>query len=378
MMKWQADKTMFVKGNNISRENIRNVLLIQLGDIGDVVLSFPSVRALHENFPQADIVVAVREKAVELMEGCRWASDVISINEEKRTWIEALRYQKRFFSHLRGFHFDLAIDMRTGERGAFLALLSGARQKIGFFAKDGKVWRNRVFTHLVIPESSPGQHMTQYYLGLLEAYDIKTEHIRPEHDIPDGKHQKAKALLKNGGIPSDRPVIAVQPFSLWKYKEWGADKYVQLISWLISEYKVSVIITGSLDERERADKIIKKCSRNTYNLAGKTSIGTLAAVFKACRLFIGVDSAGVHIAAAVGLPTVCIFGPSSYIDWAPRGAEHRVVHKDFPCVPCKNKGCEDSEVSRCLEELTFEEVKAVVKTQMFQLMSSNKSGKVAT
>ncbi|MBW2630766.1 MAG: glycosyltransferase family 9 protein [Deltaproteobacteria bacterium] len=355
---------MFVKRNNISRENIRNILLIQLGDIGDVVLSFPSVRALHENFPQADIVVAVRGKAVELMEGCRWASDVISINEEKRTWIEELQYQKRFFSHLRRFHFDLALDMRTGDRGAFLVLLSGARQKIGFFANDGKLWRNRVFTHLVIPESNPGRHMTQYYLGLLEAYDIKTEHIRPEYDIPDNRYQKAKALLKNEGVPSDQSIIAVQPFSLWKYKEWGVDKYIQLINWLISEYNVSVIITGSLDERERADEIIKECPRNTYVLAGKTSIGTLAAVFKACRLFIGVDSAGVHIAAAVGLPTVCIFGPSSYIDWAPRGAEHRVVHKDFPCVPCKNKGCEDSEISRCLDELTFEEVRAIVKTQI--------------
>ena len=126
---------------------------------------------------------------------------------------------------------------------------------------------------------------------------------------------------------------------------------------------MSIIITGSLDERERADEIIKKCQRNTYNLAGKTSIGTLAAVFKRCRLFIGVDSAGVHIAAAVGLPTVCIFGPSSYIDWAPRGKQHCAVRKDLPCVPCQDKGCQGSEISRCLEELTFEEVRAVVKTQ---------------
>ena len=81
-------------------------------------------------------------------------------------------------------------------------------------------------------------------------------------------------------------------------------------------------------------------------------------------LFIGVDSAGVHIAAAVGLPTVCIFGPSSYVDWAPRGRQHRVVYKNLPCVPCKNKGCQGSGISRCLEELTVEAVKTVVKNQM--------------
>jgi len=357
-------KSMLVKGNNISRENIRNILLIQIGDIGDVVLSLPAIRALHENFPRANVVVAVREKARELIEDCKWATDVISINEEKRTWIEEIRYQKKFFSHLRKFRFDLVIDIKPGDRGAILALLSGARQRVSFYANDGKLWRNRVFNHLSTDEPIPGRHMAEYYLGLLKAYNIKTDHIQPEHDVPEYRQQEAKALLKKEGIPSNKPIIAVQPFSLWKYKEWGVDKYIRLINWLISECNVSIIITGSVDERERADEIIKNCQRNTYNLAGKTSIGTLAAVFKACRLFIGVDSAGVHIAAAVGLPTVCIFGPSSYIDWAPRGKQHRVIHKDFPCVPCQDKGCQNSEFSRCLEELTFEEVRVVVKTQM--------------
>jgi ADP-heptose:LPS heptosyltransferase len=81
-----------------------------------------------------------------------------------------------------------------------------------------------------------------------------------------------------------------------------------------------------------------------------------------------VDSAGVHIAAAVGIPTVSIFGPSSISDWAPRGKQHFVVHKDLPCVPCKDKGCQDSEFSRCLEELTFNEVKTVVKSQADEVL----------
>jgi heptosyltransferase-3 len=339
MMSLQALDFMRVKGNDIVRENIHNILLIQLGDIGDVVLSFSAIRALRENFTQSNVVVAVREKAKELIEDCRWATDVISINEEKRTWIEELKYQKRFFSRLRGFHFDLAIDIKPGDRGAILAFLSGAPQRVSFYANDGKLWRNRVFTHLATDEPKPGRHMAEYYLGLLEAYNIKTDQIWPEHDVPEYRYQKAKALLRNEGVQSDRPIIAVQPFSLWKYKEWGVDKYNKLINWLISEYNVSIIITGSLDERERAGEIIKKCRQNTYNLAGETSIGTLAAVFKACRLFIGVDS-----------------------------QQHRTVYKDLPCVPCQNKGCHGSEISRCLEELTFEEVRAVVKTQIDSIL----------
>jgi heptosyltransferase-3 len=94
----------------------------------------------------------------------------------------------------------------------------------------------------------------------------------------------------------------------------------------------------------------------------------LAAVFKVCKLFIGVDSAGVHIAAAVGIPTVSIFGPSSASDWAPRGKHHYVVNKALPCVPCTDKGCQDSEFSRCLEELTLKEVKTVIKSKADEIL----------
>jgi predicted lipopolysaccharide heptosyltransferase III len=359
---------MLVKGNKLSRRDIRNILLIQLGDIGDVVLSFPCIRALKKNFPEANIIVAVREKAKELIEDCQWATDVIFINEEKRTWIEELKYQKKFLSRLRGFRFDLTIDIKPGDRGAILAFLSGAKQKLSFYAFDGKLWRNRVFTHLMLPQPEPGQHMSQHYLSILEAYNIKTDHIWPEHHVSQDKLQKARALLKNKGVSPHRVIVAVQPFSLWKYKEWGVDKYVQLINWLISKYNVSIIITGSLDERKRADEIIEKCRWEAYNLAGETSIGTLAAVFKVCKLFIGVDSAGVHIAAAVGIPTVSIFGPSSASDWAPRGKHHSAVYKSLPCVPCKNKGCQDSEFSRCLKELTLKEVKTVVKSKADEIL----------
>jgi predicted lipopolysaccharide heptosyltransferase III len=355
---------MFVKGKILSKENIRAILLIQLGDIGDVLLTFPAIRALKENFPQADVFVAVREKGKELIEECPWAAGVISVNEEKRSWREEWSYQVKFFSDLRKHHFDLAIDMKMGDRGAILALLSGAKQRVGLYAYDGILWRNRVFTHLALPHQAPGRHMAQHYLSLGEEYGITTDHIWPELVPSEAMLQEAKDLLRREGVPTERPIIALQPFSLWPYKEWDIGNYIGLIHWLVSNYPVSVIVTGSGDERIKADELTKECPANTYNLAGKTSIGTLAAVFRLCKLFIGVDSAGVHIAAATGIPTVSLFGPSSSMDWAPRGERHLVIRKDMPCVPCRNKGCEDSGVSRCLGELTLEEVQDAFKGHM--------------
>ena len=97
---------MLVQGKQIIRKDIKNILLIQLGDIGDVVLSFPCMRALKENFPESNIAVAVREKAKELIEDCPWTSRVISIREEKRRLGREIIYQKIFFSHLRKFNFE--------------------------------------------------------------------------------------------------------------------------------------------------------------------------------------------------------------------------------------------------------------------------------
>jgi ADP-heptose:LPS heptosyltransferase len=123
---------MQVKGSPTIPKGIKNILLIQLGDIGDAVLSLPSIRALRENFPDARLIVAVRENVRELIADCPWANGVISINQKKRSLLEEVQYQKRFFTHLRRFHFDLSINLRLGDRSAILSLMAGARQRISF------------------------------------------------------------------------------------------------------------------------------------------------------------------------------------------------------------------------------------------------------
>jgi heptosyltransferase-3 len=358
-----------VMKNSLNVQNIESILLIQLGDIGDVVLSIPSIRALRENFPCARLMVAVREKAKELIEDCRWVTGVIPINKTKRGLAQEISYQVDFFSRIRNHGFDLAIDLRAGDRGAILAFLTGASQRVGFYAHDGKVWRNRVFTHLQKIDYPLGQYVAEYYSSLMAAYHIKTDHVLPELEISEKKLKDVQQLFKDEHIPTDRAVVAIQPFSLWQYKEWGITNYIQLIDRIISEYRVPVIITGSPDERVRAMSISTRFGKNVFNLAGKTTIGMFAAVLKACNLFIGVDSAGMHIAAAVGTPTVTIFGPSSPASWAPRGLQHAVVYKPFSCVPCRMKGCEGKEKSRCLDELSVDEVMSAVNTQFETILA---------
>jgi lipopolysaccharide heptosyltransferase II len=343
-----------------------NILLVQLGDIGDVVLSIPAFRAVRECFPQAKVIVAVREKARDLFPHIPWVDDVLAVNQEYRPLLSEICHQRAFFSLIRSFHFDLAFDFRMGTRGAIMAFLSGAKERIGFFDPDG-FWRNRLFTSLYRLDYQPSQYVAAYYFSLLQAYGLTVAHSEPEMIVHPKMEKFAARILCGEGISCERPLVAIQPFSLWRYKEWSVDKYLLLMQRILSSSCVSIVVTGSRDEYERAEGLVARCrdlGLSVFNLAGKTSLGELAAVVKLCRLFIGSDSAGIHIAAAVGTPTITLFGPSAPSSWAPKGDWHTIVQKKLPCIPCRRKGCDDSEVSRCLDDLDVDEVWGVVEPRL--------------
>lgn len=345
-----------ITGDQTIQNSPRSILLIQLGDIGDVVLSTPCIQALRENYPQAKIVVAVWDKAAELLEDCPWLDHVVAVTKQSRSIWAEIFFQRDFIRQLREFHFDLAIDLRTGTRGAIMAFLSGAGQRIGFYASDGRLWRNRLFTSLLHKEYRPEQHVVDYLLSLLETFGVTVAQRSPYLAVSENKFARIEALFPDLKIEPGPMLIAVQPFSLWQYKELEKEKYIALVHWLVGELGATVLVTGAASEQERAEEIVGNSGKKCYNLAGRTTIAMYAALLKKCRLFVGVDSAGLHIAAAVGTPTVGIFGPSSPVSWAPRGEAHLVVQKEFDCVPCRQKGCEGSEKSRCLDELSVSDL----------------------
>jgi lipopolysaccharide heptosyltransferase II len=360
---------MLIKGYSGLPNDIRSILLLQLGDIGDLILSLPAIKALRENYPKASVIVAVREKARELLEDCPWVNDVISVKTQRGTLIKKLICQKDIVKSLQKHRFELAIDFRTGDRSAILAFLSGAKYRIGFFAKDGRLWRNRLFTHLVKPAKQSERYFAETNLNIISHFNLNIKDRFPELIVALGRKAKSEAILKQEKVPFDKPIIAVHPFSLWKYKELGISQAVSLIEHINAKYHCSVIITGSQEERMRAGEVVSRCRTKAFNLAGKTTIGELPGVLQACKLFVGVDTGALHIAAAVGAPTVGIFGPSSSKRWAPRGNKHLVVSKNMQCIPCRQKGCQDSGRSLCLEELTTEEIMEKVETHLAAMPS---------
>jgi heptosyltransferase-3 len=169
-----------------------------------------------------------------------------------------------------------------------------------------------------------------------------------------------ETLLQAEEISPDAKLIAFHPFSLWRYKAWGLEKHAAIMDWIADKYNASVIITGTAAQHGSADLIVQQCKSKAVNLAGKTPLGLMPALLKRCAVSIGVDTAGGHIAAAVGTPTITIFGPGNFYQWAPLADHGKIIHKHWDCVPCKQMGCDGNEFSRCLDELSVAEVKSEI------------------
>lgn len=134
------------------------------------------------------------------------------------------------------------------------------------------------------------------------------------------------------------------------------------MDWLSSAFGYRVVVIGSASERGRAEALIRNCSGRVFNAAGETTLGELAALLSLSQLHIGVDSAAPHIAAAVGTPTMTLYGPSDWRDWAPVGEDHRVIVSSMDCIPCHQMGCQGQGKSLCLENLSVDQVKESIRS----------------
>lgn len=345
---------------------IRKILLIQLGDIGDVVWTTPSIWAVKKALPDAHVCIMVKEGFGGLLEADPSVAQVIEAKRPRGNVVQQTLSQLLFLKGLRDQHFDLAMDLRLGDRGAFLAFATGAPLRMTMHHPAGvPYWRKFFFTHAIVPD--PPIHRrgaTDQSLRLLRKLGIDSDDIVPRLWVAEPVKRRVREILTQEGFDHLRPWITVNPFARWSYKEWNQAKWIGLFHWFWDTYATPILVIGAEHERSRAEALVRQSKAPVINLAGTTTLPELAGLLSLSHLHIGVDSAAPHIAAATGTPTVTIYGPSSWEDWAPIGDRHRVVLPAGNCISCRQKGCDDSERSRCLEELGVDEVQRVIAEAM--------------
>jgi len=332
---------------------LHNILVIQLGDIGDVVLATASFRALKDHLPDARVHALVRKGCGTLLAADPNLSGVFESRRGGEKLSDVGRENLALVRSLRAERFDLVIDLRTGDRSAIIALLSRGTEKVAY-AGDGAFWRKYIFTRLFdrLAATSPAAHPgADQSLRILRSAGLGVKNFLPQLHVSDETDASAMRILKEAGIAPGTRFFSANPFSRWKYKEWVHRGWTEVISTLGERHGIPSVLIGTSGEAGMAAEIIRGTSGAGRSITGKTSLGELAAILRKSALHLGVDSAAPHMAAALGTPTVTIFGPSDWRAWIIPDATHRVVCPDDPCVPCNRKGCDHTGVSLCLDNM---------------------------
>lgn len=335
-------------------------MVIRLRNIGDVLLMVPTLRAFREAFPRAFISTLVNAGTEEMLTGNPLVNEVLVFDPRWKAlpWAKRIAREMGIIGKIRRRGFDLAVSLTEGDRGAFLCLASGARYRTGIFRQDSSLWwKKRVFDHLVkIPDWRT--HMVEQMLETPRSLGISPKEKNIEIFFSPEDREMVQALLSAQGFREGDRLVHIHPTSRWLFKCWRDEGMAQVIDAIQGTGRARVVLTGGVEpkELEKIASIRRHCRTVPIDLAGKITLKQLAALSQKALLFIGVDTAPMHIAAAVKTPVIALFGPSGEFNWGPWGDGHVVIKKDWECRPCGKDGCGGSKQSRCLEAITEEEV----------------------
>ena len=359
----------------------RNVLVVQLADIGDIILTSPFLRELRGFLPRSRITLVVQPNMFNLAEKCPYVDEVIAFRWRTirhwrdafrghlLLWLEASRLACR---RLWKKHFDTAISLRWNNdacQAAALILMyaSGAPRRIAYINGPGDFLFHRLGDVNRLTTEGPVRgalkHEIERQLDILHFLGGQPEDTRLEVWTSTDDEQFAQDLLSRHGIVTADFLVALAPGAAWAYRRWPADRFVEVGRWLQETYNATVLIIAGQGERGLADQIERGLQgRLTINLAGKTTLREMAAVLKRCHLFIGNDSGPMHIAAASGVPSVGLFGTGEYERFRPWGKDHETIRAGLTCNPC-SENCH-FDVARCIQGITVSRVQSVLATKL--------------
>lgn len=332
----------------------KKILVVRTDRIGDVVLTTPVVKVLRDNYPQSHIAIMVSPQAREIVEGNPYLDEVIIYdqnNKDKGWW----GFWK-FVISLKKRRFDLAIILHTKKRTNLIAFFADIPKRIGYHDKKfGFLLTDRIKDTRVLGL----KHEVDFCLDILRRLELDVAHSRPFIPLHKGALEWVNNSLRQEGIKKEDKLACVHPGASCVSKRWLKERFIVLANRLVEDYgfKVIVVAAGS-EDIAAADEIAKNSRYPVLNLAGKTSLAQLAALLKACAIFISNDSGPVHIASSVGTAVISIFGRNqaglSPVRWGPVGEKDRYVHKEVGCRVCLAHNCKIG--FDCLKSITVEDV----------------------
>jgi ADP-heptose:LPS heptosyltransferase len=323
----------------------RSMLVIHQGALGDFILALPVLSALRKAFPEAQTAIMGYPRILQLVGGRFYAEEIYSIDQKGMA---------TFF-------------VRQGPLDRAIAQFFSAFELIVVFGKDGegtlignlkRACQGPILHINPLPNWDEGVHLSDHLLKQLTRYGIPPSETNPGLSLRESDREGGKIFWKERGIaPEDRSkAIVLHPGSGSKKKVWPLPLFLNLFHHLQSHSGGTFLVILGPAEGPEVQRAFEELISPHLILAKGLSLIQLASAMEGCRLFIGNDSGISHMAAALGLPTVAIFGPTDYRVWSPRGERVEIVRRGIPCSPCSEERfflCKEVE---CLHRIEVEDV----------------------
>ncbi len=348
--------------------NLRKVLIINPFGIGDVLFTTPVINNLNANIPGIKIGYLCNSRTAEILGNDPLIDHIFIYDRDefesvkKKSFFAWAKKGIDFINSIKDKRFDLALDFSLNSQYGFFCWLAGIKKRVGFDFKG----RGLYLTDRIKFAGYLDKHVVQYYADLLKFLGLESKDNNLKLYINPKDELKVDNLLAQQGASSTELLIGIIPGAGRSWgkdaylKHWPAKNFALLADKLIENYPAKIIIMGDFKETDIAKEVISSMRHKAIDLSGKTSIGELSALIGKMSLVIANDGGPLHMAVALGLKTLSIFGPVDDLVYGPFPpyAKHVVVTKDIYCRPCyKNfryPVCNNDH--RCLEEITVGEV----------------------
>lgn len=339
---------------DLERNNIKRIVVRGTNWVGDAVMTIPALRELRQLFPEAHLTLATRPWARELFSEADFLDHVLVYDRRglKSVFDQAREWRAR--------NFDLAVLFQNAFEAALIPAVARVPYRIGYATER----RSFLLTHpLPLPEWRSSKHEVFYYLNLVAALERivsgkerRLDDYQPDIGIQVSNQRRSAGadFLTSRGVNSDRPVVALCPGSInSRAKRWPAERFATLADSLI-ETGVQVVLIGSTGELEVSNQVVKHMRHQPIVLTGGTTLAEAVEILATADLLITNDTGPAHIAAALGRPTLVIFGPTNPVTTQPFSSNAEVVRHPPDCAPCMLRDCPIDH--RCMTAITPEEL----------------------
>lgn len=341
----------------LEAERIRRVVVRGTNWVGDAVMTIPALRELRRILPEAHLTLVTRPWAVGLFEDADFLDDILIYERGARGGVRSsLRQMKEW----RAREFDLAVLLQNAFEAALIAAGARVPARVGY-ATDG---RRALLTHpLAVPAWRSERHEVFYYLniiGELERLLYGSAEVMEREPafglkVSEMRQIAARELLRQEGMREGQPLYALCPGSTnSRAKRWPTERYAALADRLISETGANVALVGSKDEAEVSREVAGLMREKPLMLTGRTNLSEAVAILSLADMLITNDTGPSHIAAALGRPTLVIFGPTDPRTTRPFSEVAEIIRRPPDCAPCMLRDCPIDH--RCMTAITPDEV----------------------